>query len=83
MPVAAGLRRTADSIPPSHAADFFALLGGGLRDAKLGTVRWAAGPRGWRSCPGMTHLPTSARPRSWAAAVADFLRVKGLPRNRG
>jgi pimeloyl-ACP methyl ester carboxylesterase len=40
----------ADSIPTSHAAEFFALLGGGLRDAgsiapELGTARLAILPR--------------------------------------
>jgi len=32
----------ADSIPPAHAAEFFALLDGGLRDAMLGDSPAAA-----------------------------------------
>ena len=57
----------ADSIPPSHAAEFFALLGGGLRDA------------GWDGplptemrlaiLPGRSHYDVFAAPE--LAAIVD------------
>jgi pimeloyl-ACP methyl ester carboxylesterase len=60
----------ADSIPPSHAAEFFALLGGGLRDA------------GWDGLlttnmrlailPGLTHYNIFHAPQL-ATVVADFI----------
>jgi pimeloyl-ACP methyl ester carboxylesterase len=43
----------ADSIPPSHAADFFSLLGGGLRDA--GWDGGLPGPSRLAILPGSTH----------------------------
>jgi pimeloyl-ACP methyl ester carboxylesterase len=61
----------ADSIPTSHAAEFFALLGGGLRDAgwiepELGTARLAI-------LPGRTHYDVFRAPL--LAELADaFLR---------
>jgi pimeloyl-ACP methyl ester carboxylesterase len=60
----------ADSIPPSHAGEFFALLGGGLRDAG-----WdGAGRPASRLAilPGTTHysMGTSAQ---MAGVVTDFL----------
>jgi pimeloyl-ACP methyl ester carboxylesterase len=50
----------ADSVPPSHAAEFFALLGGGLRDAgwdgsALGVSRLAI-------LPGRTHYDVGSAP---------------------
>ena len=60
----------ADSIPPSHAAEFFALLGGGLRDADWdGSLAPASR---LAILPGMTHYNIGASPKL-AAAVADFL----------
>jgi pimeloyl-ACP methyl ester carboxylesterase len=60
----------ADSIPPAHAAEFFALLGGGLADAGwdgsgLGTSRLAI-------LPGATHYDIFQAPQL-AATVAAFL----------
>jgi pimeloyl-ACP methyl ester carboxylesterase len=60
----------ADSVPVSHAAEFFALLGGGLRDAG-----WdgAGRPRGGLAIlPGRTHYDVFDAP-VLAAVVADFL----------
>jgi len=60
----------ADSIPPSHAAEFFALLGGGLRDAgwdgSLSTEMRLA------ILPGLTHYDIFSAPAT-AAVVADFI----------
>ena len=60
----------ADSIPPSHAAEFFALLGGGRRDAgwdgSLPTESRLA------ILPGLTHYNIFSSSRL-AAVVADFL----------
>jgi pimeloyl-ACP methyl ester carboxylesterase len=60
----------ADSIPPSHAAEFFALLGGGLRDAgwdgSLSTEMRLA------ILPGLTHYDIFSAPTT-AAVVADFI----------
>lgn len=59
-----------DSIPPAHAAEFYALLGGGLRDAgwdgSLPTASRLA------ILPGRTHYDVFAAPQL-AATVADFL----------
>jgi pimeloyl-ACP methyl ester carboxylesterase len=60
----------ADSIPPSPAAEFFALLGGGHRDA--GWDGSLAPASRLAILPGMTHYNVGASPRL-AAAVADFL----------
>jgi pimeloyl-ACP methyl ester carboxylesterase len=60
----------ADSIPPSYAAEFFALLGGGLRDANWdGSLAPASR---LAILPGMTHYNIGPSPKL-AAAVADFL----------
>jgi hypothetical protein len=40
----------ADAVRPAHIVEFYALLGGGLRDANWETARPARWP-GWRSCP--------------------------------
>lgn len=71
----------ADSIPPSHAAEFFALLGGGQRDAG-----WDASGRPASRLailPGMTHYDIATSPRL-ASVADDFLattplRVSGTP----
>jgi pimeloyl-ACP methyl ester carboxylesterase len=60
----------ADSIPPSHAAEFFALLGGGQRDA-LWDGSLAPASR-LAILPGMTHYNVGPSPRL-ATAVTDFL----------
>ncbi len=60
----------ADSIFPAQMVEFFALLGGGLRDA-----RWdgASRPRGRLAIPpGTTHYDISVRP-ALAHAVIPFL----------
>jgi hypothetical protein len=60
----------ADSIFPAHMVEFFALLGGGLRDA-----RWdgASRPRGQLAIlPGTAHYDISAWP-ALAEAVIPFL----------
>jgi pimeloyl-ACP methyl ester carboxylesterase len=61
----------ADSIPPSHAAEFFALLGGGLRDPG-----WdgSAPPTSSRLAivPGLTHY-NIFRAAQLVRLVADFL----------
>jgi pimeloyl-ACP methyl ester carboxylesterase len=60
----------ADSIPPSHAAEFFALLGGGLRDANWdGSLRPASR---LAVLPGRTHYDICSSPLL-APAVVDFL----------
>jgi pimeloyl-ACP methyl ester carboxylesterase len=60
----------ADSIPPAHAAEFFALLGGGLRDANWdGSLRPASR---LAILPGRTHYDVWASPLL-APAVVDFL----------
>ena len=61
----------ADSVPPSHAAAFFALLGGGLRDPG-----WdgSAGPRSRLAVlPGRTHYDILDDP-GLATMVDDFTR---------
>jgi pimeloyl-ACP methyl ester carboxylesterase len=60
----------ADSIPPSHAAEFYALLGGGLRDANWdGSLRPASR---LAVLPGRTHYDVWASPLL-PAVVDDFL----------
>jgi pimeloyl-ACP methyl ester carboxylesterase len=60
----------ADSIPPSHAAEFFGLLGGGLRDASWdGSLRPASR---LAILPGRTHYDVFQSPLL-APAVVDFL----------
>lgn len=59
-----------DGIPPSHAAEFFALLGGGQRDAGLdGSLAPASR---LAILPGMTHYNVGPSPKL-ASAVTDFL----------
>jgi pimeloyl-ACP methyl ester carboxylesterase len=60
----------ADSVPVTHAAEFFALLGGGIRDAG-----WdgAGRPRGGLAIlPGRTHYDVAEAPEL-AGVVATFL----------
>jgi pimeloyl-ACP methyl ester carboxylesterase len=60
----------ADSIPPSHAAEFFALLGGGLKDPG-----WDGAPATESRLailPGLTHYDIFAAPQL-ATVVASFL----------
>ena len=60
----------ADSIPPAHAAEFFALLGGGLRDAG-----WDGSARQMSRLavlPGRTHYDISSSPEL-AGVVDGFL----------
>ena len=59
-----------DGIPPSHAAEFFALLGGGQRDA--GVDGSLAPASQLAILPGMTHYNVGPSPKL-ATAVADFL----------
>jgi pimeloyl-ACP methyl ester carboxylesterase len=60
----------ADSIPPSHAAEFFALLGGGLRDANWdGSLRPASR---LAILPGYTHYDVFTAPEL-ATVVDRFL----------
>jgi hypothetical protein len=69
----------ADSVPPSHAAAFFALLGGGLKDAG-GTVR----------CPQTCASPsspaspttTSSTPNSWQTSSPSSPADSGRPKER-
>jgi pimeloyl-ACP methyl ester carboxylesterase len=60
----------ADGLPPSHAAEFFGLLGGGRRDAGFD----GSGMTHHRLAilPGVTHYMINADP-ALAAAVAPFL----------
>jgi pimeloyl-ACP methyl ester carboxylesterase len=61
----------ADSIPPAHAAEFFALLGGGLRDAGLdGSLPSASR---LAILPGISHYTIFSAPQL-AAVVAEFLQ---------
>jgi pimeloyl-ACP methyl ester carboxylesterase len=60
----------ADSIPPSHAAEFFALLGGGLRDAGWDGSQRPAGQLA--ILPGRTHYDIFEAPEL-AAVVGSFL----------
>lgn len=65
----------ADSIPPSHAAEFFALLGGGQRDADWdGSQRPASR---LAILPGHTHYDIGASPL--LASVADDFLAASLP----
>jgi hypothetical protein len=60
----------ADSIPPSHAAEFFGLLGGGLRDAG-----WdGSGMTAMRLAilPGLTHYNIFVAPQL-ESVVAEFI----------
>jgi pimeloyl-ACP methyl ester carboxylesterase len=60
----------ADSVPPAHAAEFFALLGGGLRDAGWdGSARPASQ---LAILPGRTHYDIGSAPEL-APVVAGFL----------
>ncbi len=63
----------ADGLPPSHAVDFFALLGGGLRDA----VYDRSGMTQHRLAilPGMTHYDINLA-TALADAVLPFLDGK-------
>jgi pimeloyl-ACP methyl ester carboxylesterase len=59
-----------DSIPPSHAAEFYALLGGGLKDAGWdGSSRTAMR---LAILPSLTHYDVFYAPQL-AAVVADFI----------
>ena len=60
----------ADSVPPAHAAEFFALLDGGLRDA--GWDGSMAGSSRLAILPGRTHYDVFAAPEL-AAILARFL----------
>jgi pimeloyl-ACP methyl ester carboxylesterase len=60
----------ADSIPPAHIAEFYALLGGGLRDANWdGSQR---GPNRLAILPGRTHYDVIESP-SLPELIEDFL----------
>jgi pimeloyl-ACP methyl ester carboxylesterase len=60
----------ADSIPPSHAAEFFALLGGGVKDARVD----GSGKTDMRLAilPGLTHYDVFYAPQL-AVMVSDFI----------
>jgi len=60
----------ADGLPPSHAVEFFGLLGGGRRDA--GWDRSGMTPHRLAILPGVTHYDINAVP-ALAAAVIPFL----------
>jgi pimeloyl-ACP methyl ester carboxylesterase len=60
----------ADSIPPAHAAEFYALLGGGLKDA--GWDGSLPTPMRLAILPGITHYNIATSPRL-AAVVDDFV----------
>jgi pimeloyl-ACP methyl ester carboxylesterase len=60
----------ADGLPPSHAVDFFGLLGGGKRDA--GFDRSGMTPHRLAILPGVTHYDINTSP-SLAHAVIPFL----------
>jgi pimeloyl-ACP methyl ester carboxylesterase len=65
----------ADSIRPAHIAEFYALLGGGLRDANWdGSARSVAR---LAILPGHTHYDIAASP-DLAAAVIPFLDAPSL-----
>ncbi|MGI5239225.1 alpha/beta fold hydrolase [Dactylosporangium sp. CA-139066] len=62
----------ADSVPPSHIAEFYALLGGGLRDAEWdGSKR---GPNRLAILPGRTHYDATAAP-TLPSLVEEFLSL--------
>jgi pimeloyl-ACP methyl ester carboxylesterase len=60
----------ADGFPPAHAAEFFALLGGGLRDASWD--RSGMTHHRLAILPGATHYDINVQP-ALAAAVIPFL----------
>jgi len=60
-----------DSIPPSHAAEFYALLGGGLRDP--GWDGSLASPNRLAILPGLTHYNIGSSP-ALLAPLETFLR---------
>jgi pimeloyl-ACP methyl ester carboxylesterase len=60
----------ADSIPAAHAAEFYALLGGGLRDA--GWDGSQAGSARLAILPGLTHYNIFASPQL-GAVVDEFI----------
>jgi pimeloyl-ACP methyl ester carboxylesterase len=62
----------ADSVRPAHMVEFYALLGGGLRDANWdGSLRSTAR---LAVLPGATHYDVSASP-ALAPAVTAFLEA--------
>ncbi len=68
----------ADSIPPAHAAEFYALLGGGQRDA--GWDGSLPSPSRLAILPGRTHYDILDSP-ALAAAVAAFCSAPDGGRN--
>jgi hypothetical protein len=60
----------ADGLPPSHAVDFFGLLGGGKRDA--GFDRSGMTPHRLAILPGVTHYDINTT-SALAQAVIPFL----------
>jgi pimeloyl-ACP methyl ester carboxylesterase len=60
----------ADGLPPSHAVEFFELLGGGLRDAHWD--RSGMSSHRLAILPGVTHYDINELP-ALAAAVIPFL----------
>lgn len=60
----------ADGVPPSHAVEFFGLLGGGLRDA--GWDRSGMTRHRLAILPGATHYDIAALP-ALSASVSPFL----------
>jgi pimeloyl-ACP methyl ester carboxylesterase len=63
----------ADGLPPSHAVEFFGLLGGGKRDA--GFDRSGMKPHRLAILPGVTHYDINVTP-ALSAAVIPFLEGK-------
>ena len=57
----------ADGTPPSHAVEFFALLGGGKRDG--GFDRSGMTPHRLAVLPGVTHYDIFTSPALSAAAI--------------
>ena len=62
----------ADMAPPSHYAEVFALLDGGLRDGGWGGEGRPAGGHALAILPGLTHYDIVGSPLL-AAAALDFL----------
>ena len=60
----------ADSIPPAHAAEFFALIGGGLRDP--GWDGALPSPNRLAILPGRTHYDVFSSPELTATVTAFF-----------
>src|SRR5206468_6867681 len=60
----------ADGMPPSHAVEFFELLGGGKRDA--GWDRSGMTPHRLAILPGVTHYDINVAP-ALSTAVIPFL----------